>query len=168
MYVHFVSIIQSARGEGSHSPRCKWCKGREKEIANLLLRWNYGEWRGNYATSRRNTRAEKKRFARAEIARARTFALARGAIRNATLPRLFHDFPPPPSLPSSRGRSTNPGSSVIPRALSGSRTCPRVAIPLFGVCRTRWMIGLQKKKQRGVSESAPLRRDSRYVSTNLH
>ena len=37
-------------------------------------------------------------------------------------------------LPS-RGRSTNPGSSVIPRALSGLRTClSRAAIPLFGVC----------------------------------
>jgi len=50
----------------------------------------------------------------------------------ATLPRFpssssfssSFSFSSSSSLPlPSRGRSTNPGSSVIPRALSGSRTC---------------------------------------------
>lgn len=103
--------------------------------------------------SRCSRKAEKKRFIRAENER----LLSRGAIIRNALPRLFHDFPPPP-LPSSRGRSTNPGSSVIPRALSGSRTCPRVAIPLFGLCRTHWIC------RRSSEVSLHRCTDSRYVS----
>lgn len=61
---------------------------------------------------------------------ARGRLLSTRAIRRATLPRFplsssssFSSSSSSSVPPPSRGRSTNPSSSVIPRALSGSRTC---------------------------------------------
>lgn len=128
-HISFPLLRRQKREGELHLPRCILCKGERHS-----LRDNYYEY-GVVITSRFVSQIARRQRRSVSLLRkihrawrARTFTLRREQLgTRATLPR----FPSPSSssfsssflLLPSRGRSTNPGSSVIPRALSGSRTC---------------------------------------------
>lgn len=102
------------RGEELHSPRCKSYKGREKDIS-LSRDMVELQMANDVAIILASTKAEKKRLGREENA-GRLLSREEQLLGTRSRDSL-------PRFPSSSSifRSMNPGSSVIPRALSGSR-----------------------------------------------